>query len=206
MLYDAQNRILFSGGVFGGITFTLSLFATPQHWEGIRIWHQMYIPSQAILQRAIKVVRELDPPPLMIAPQHGAILKEDVIPLVLDKLSTVPVGIEVPRTTAIDKAMYIEAINDVLETITRHAGRDIIENLFHRLDEDRSFPHLFTFKQGHLTDIKDDILGDVMGAFKMFLYALIEDQPASIQEIVREAVLQSNWDLPIFMQTFVRRK
>ena len=206
MLYDAQSRILFSGGVFGGITFTLSLFATPQHWEGIRIWHQMYVPTQQILQRTINVVRALNPPPIMIAPQHGAILKEELISLVLEKLSILPVGIEIPRTTAIDKAMYIEAINDVIETITRYAGRDIIENLLHRLDEDRSFPHLFTFRQGRLTDIKDDMLGDVMGAFKMFLYALVEDQPSSVQEIIKKAVLQSNWDLPIFMQTFVGRK
>lgn len=206
MLYDVRSRILFSGGVFGGITFTLSLFATPQHWEGIRIWHQMYIPTQQILRRTIDLVRALDPPPVMIAPQHGGLLKEELIAFVLDKLSGLPVGIDIPHTTEIDKVMYIEAINDVLATISTHVGSDIIGNLLHRLDEDRSFPHLFTFRQGRLTDIKDDMLGDVMGAFKMFLYALIEDQPSSIQEIVREAVLQSNWDLPIFMQTFVSRK
>jgi hypothetical protein len=129
-----------------------------------------------------------------------------MIPLVLERLATLPVGIEIPRTTEIDKTMYIEAINDVLETITRHAGQEIIENLLRRLEEDRSFPHLFTFRQGHVTDIKSDMLSDVMGAFKMFLYALIEDQPSDIQEIVREAVLQSNWDMPIFMQTFVSRR
>ncbi len=206
MLYDEQSRILFSGGLFGGITFTLSLFATSQHWEGIRIWHQMYIPNQQWLQQAIKIVRDLQPPPKMIAPQHGAILKEDMIPVVLDKLSTLPVGVDIPQATEIDKTMYIEAINDVLATIAQKAGREIMDRLLHRLDEDLSFPHLFTLKDGQLTDIKDDILGDAMSGFKMFLYALIQDQPQDIQEIVRNAIIQSNWDLPLFMQTFVYRK
>jgi len=102
--------------------------------------------------------------------------------------------------------MYIEAINDVLANIAQKAGREVVEHLLSRLNEDLSFPHLFTVKQGRLTDIRDDILGDVMGAFKMLLYALIQDQPLNIQEIVRNAIIQSNWNLPLFMQTFVHRK
>ncbi len=207
MLYDEQSRILFSGGLFGGVTFTLSLFATHEHLEGIRIWHQMYIPNKQSLQYAIKLVCNLDPPPRMIAPQHGTILKGDMIKTVLKKLAVLPVGVDITKATEIDKIMYIEAINDVLNTISKKAGKEFVENLLHRLDEDLSFPHLFTIKKGRLTDLKDDILGqDVMGGFKMFLYALTQDQPAEIQEIVRNAIMQSNWNLPIFMKTFVHRK
>lgn len=206
MLYDEQRRVLFSGGLFGGVTFTLSLFATKQHWEGIRMWHQMYIATQKVLQRAIKIIRNLQPPPKMIVPQHGAILKENVIPTVLERLFNLPVGIDLPQATAIDKVMYIEAINDVLSTISKKAGKNVMESLLRRLDEDLSFPHLFTVKDGQLIDIKDDVLGDVMGAFKMLLYALVQDQPQEIQEMVRSAILQSNWNLPLFMQTFVHEK
>jgi hypothetical protein len=142
----------------------------------------------------------------MIAPQYGAILKGDMIPMVLDKLSAVPVGADIPQATDIDKVMYIEAINEVLTTISEKAGKDVIDKLLRRLDEDLSFPRLFTVKQGQLIDIKNDILGDVMGSFKMLLYALIQDQPQDIQEIIRNAILQSNWNLPMFMQTFVSRK
>ena len=205
MLYDAESRILFSGALFGGITFTTALFAVSQHWEGIRMWHQMYIPTQEALQRALDVVRKLDPPPRMIAPQHGAILKDDMIPLVMERLATLPVGVALSQATAIDKLMYLEAINDVLDRIRQQTGSDVIETLLHRLDEDRSFPHLFTVKQGKLIDIQDDILDDVMGAFKMLLYALIQEQPAEIQEIARNAVINSDWDVSTFMQSFVHR-
>jgi hypothetical protein len=170
------------------------------------MWHQMYIPTQQALQRAIKVVRALKPPPNMIAPRHGAILQGDLIPAVLDKLSALPVGVDLTQATAIDKLMYIEAINDVLDTIAKQTGRDVIKNLLHRFDEDLSFPRLFTVKQGRLTDIKDDILGDVMGAFKLFMYALIQDQSPDVQEIVRNAIIGSSWDLSTFMQTLVHRK
>lgn len=205
MLYDERNRILFSGGLFGGITFTVSLFATPHDWEGIRMWHQMYIPHQKALQQALALVKSLHPPPLMIAPKYGAILKEDLIPVVLEKLSTLPVGMDLPQATEIDKVMYIEAINDVLDNIASQVGSDIIEHLLQRFDEDLSFPHLFRIEGGRLIDIKDDILGDVMGAFKMFLYAFLQDQSAPVQELVRKAILQSNWDLPLFMESFVYR-
>jgi len=206
MLYDECNRILFSGGLFGGITFTVSLFATAKHWEGIRIWHQMYIPSQKSLQQAITAVLALQPRPQMIAPKYGAILKEDMIPMVLEKLATLPVGVDLPQATEIDKVIYIKAINDVLDHIASKTGREIVAFLLRRFDEDISFPHLFQIRGSRLTDIRDDILGDVMGAFKMFLYAFLQDQPSKIQEIVRNAILESNWDLPLFMESFVYRK
>ena len=206
MLYDEKRQILFSGGLFGGITFSLPLFASQQHWEGIRIWHQMYIPEKRALQRAVAAVRELAPPPKLIAPQHGALLRDDMIPFVLDKLSDLPVGLDLPHATEIDKVMYIEAINEVLVSIAETAGHKVMNHLLHRLDEDLSFPHLFTVKDGQLIDIRDDVLGDVMGAFKMLLYAIIQDQPKEIQEMARNAILQSNWNMPLFMQTFVHRK
>ncbi|MCP4399187.1 MAG: hypothetical protein GY801_18035 [bacterium] len=206
MLYDEQRRILFSGGLFGGITFSLPLFAVQQHWEGIRIWHQMYIPDKRALQQAIAAVREIDPPPKLIAPQHGGLLRDDMIPFVLGKLSNLSVGLDLPHATEIDKVMYIEAINEVLTSIAKTAGHKVMDHLLHRLDEDLSFPHLFTVKDGQLIDIRDDVLGDVLGAFKMLLYAIIQDQPKEIQEMARNAILQSNWNMPLFMQTFVHRK
>lgn len=206
MLYDEQRRILFSGGLFGGITFTLSLFATHQHWEGIRIWHQMYIPDKRALHQAIEAVRQLDPPPKIIAPQHGGLLQDEMIPFVLEKLSSLPVGLDLPRATEIDKVMYIEAINEVLDSIAETAGQKVLTHLLHRLDQDLSFPRLFTVKEGRLIDIRDEVLGDVLGAFKMLLYAIIQDQPKEIQEMARAAILKSNWNMPLFMQTFVHRK
>lgn len=206
MLYDERRRILFSGGLFGGITFTVALFATEKHWEGIRMWHQMYIPSQKSLQQAIAAVLALQPRPRIIAPKHGAILQEDMIPAVLEKLAALPVGVDLPQATEIDKVIYIKAINDVLDHIASKTGREIVEFLLRRFDEDISFPHLFRIRGGRLTDIKDDILDDVMGAFKMFLYAFLQDQPPAIQEIVRTAILESDWDLPLFMESFVYRK
>jgi hypothetical protein len=81
-----------------------------------------------------------------------------------------------------------------------------VEYLLHRLDEDRSFPHLFSIKDGKLVDIQNDILDDVMGSFKMVMYALIQDQPSKIQELIKVALLESNWDLSTFMESFIHRK
>ena len=142
----------------------------------------------------------------MIAPQHGTILQNDMIPFVLDHLSTLPVGIDVPPTTEVDKTMYIEAMNEVLATLETQVGAEVMNLLLQRFDKDLSFPHLFRVKDGKLTDIRNDVLGDVMSSFKMLLYALIQDQPPEIQDVVRKAISESTWNLPMFMNTFMHRE
>jgi hypothetical protein len=142
----------------------------------------------------------------MIASHHGAILKGDMIPFVLDQLSTLPVGIDVPPTTEVDKTMYIEAMNEVLATLEKQVGAEVMNTLLRRFDKDLSFPHLFTMKDGKFTDIRNDVLGDVMSSFKMLLYALVQDQSPAIQDVVRKAISESTWNLPMFMNTFMHRE
>ena len=93
MLHDPEARVLFSGGLFGGIR-QRDLVATEASWEGIRVLHQMYMPSSLALRRAVQHVRRLVPAPLVIAPQHGAALLGEHVLWVLEQIERLRTGLD----------------------------------------------------------------------------------------------------------------
>ncbi len=196
MLYDETSRILFSGDLFGGLSFEQRLFAEPEDWEGIRIFHQIYMPSQGVIRMAIDKIRKLKPAPRMIAPQHGSIIQEDLLDEFLDKLYDLPVGLDLLQPTILDKEIYLEAINEILENIKEKAGPDIVNDVLQQFDvKDGSFPMLFKVTKGKIVDIKED---NILGSFKTLFELLIKDQPIQIRELIKDTVMQSKWNLPIF--------
>jgi hypothetical protein len=49
--------------------------------------------------------------------------------------------------------------------------------------------------QGKIIDIKED---NILGSFKTLIGILVKDQPIQIRDIVKDAVMRSNWNLPVF--------
>jgi len=196
MLYDETSRILFSGDLFGGLSFEPRLFATENDWDGMRIFHQIYMPSQGVIRMAIDKIRRLHPAPLMIAPQHGSIIQGDMIKFFLDKMYDLPVGLDLLQPTIIDKEIYLQAINEILDGISERVGPDIVKNTLKKFDSlDGSFPTLFKVQSGKITDIKED---NILASFKTLIEQIMKDQPVPIRDLIKDVVLQSNWNLPIF--------
>lgn len=196
MLYDESSRILFSGDLFGGLSFNQDLFATEEHWEGIRIFHQIYMPSQNAIRMAVERIRKLQPAPLMIAPQHGSIIKGELVEEFLQRMYDLPVGLDLLQPTIIDKEIYLQAINEILEGISEKAGSELVQDTLKLFDSaDGSFPSLFKVQEGKITDIRED---NVLGSFKNLIEQIIKDQPVPIREMVKDVVVNSSWNLPIF--------
>lgn len=196
MLYDESSRILFSGDLFGGLSFDQELFATEASWEGIRIFHQIYMPSQSAIRMAVEKIRRLKPSPLMIAPQHGSIIKGELVKEFLEKMYDLPVGLDLLQPTIIDKEIYLQAINEILASISEKAGPEIVRDTLSLFDStDGSFPSLFKIKEGKIIDIRED---NVLGSFKTLIEQIIKEQPVPIRELVKDIVMDSSWNLPIF--------
>jgi flavorubredoxin len=195
MLYDETSRILFSGDLFGGLTFEPRLFATTDNWDGIRIFHQIYMPSREVIRMAIDKIRRLKPAPTIIAPQHGTIMQGDLLNDFLEKMYDLPVGLDLLRPTILDKEIYLQAINEILDDIARRAGGDLVDTTLAQFASDGSFPSLFKFKGRQMLDIKED---NILASFKTLVDALMKDQPQETRAIIKEAVKKSNWNLPIF--------
>ncbi|MCI5145788.1 MAG: MBL fold hydrolase, partial [Candidatus Electrothrix sp. AR3] len=92
MYYETTSRILFSGDLFGGLSYSSDLYASEESWEGIKTFHQLYMPSREALKLAVSRIRNLDPPIEMIAPQHGSIIKGDLLKNFIDRMYNLEVG------------------------------------------------------------------------------------------------------------------
>lgn len=76
VMYDTKSRILFSGDLFGGLSYNWSLYADEWYIEAMKAFHEHYMPSKEILKHNMSKLDKLDIK--MIAPQHGSIINRDV--------------------------------------------------------------------------------------------------------------------------------
>lgn len=75
--YDAQTKILFSSDLFGAFSYEWSLYAQDDYLEKMKTFHEHYMPSNSILRPVMEMFLGMDI--AMIAPQHGSIIKENII-------------------------------------------------------------------------------------------------------------------------------
>ncbi len=91
--YDKKTGILFSSDLFGGLTDEFSLFAksADDYFEAAKPFHKHYMPSKEVLHHALKQIEKKHPS--MIAPQHGSIIKKDLIDPLIEKLKDLECGL-----------------------------------------------------------------------------------------------------------------
>ncbi|MEO5345105.1 MAG: diguanylate cyclase [Magnetococcus sp. YQC-9] len=90
--FDETSGTLFSSDLFGGFTETLHLFAQDERvMEGIRFFHEHYMPSREILLHGLFKLEAL--PIRLIAPQHGSIIPEHLIAFVFNRLKELDCGL-----------------------------------------------------------------------------------------------------------------
>ncbi|MBN2425120.1 MAG: response regulator [Calditrichaceae bacterium] len=135
IVYDLQARILFSGDLFSGICESSrkkQLYADEEDWNGVRAFHQLYIPSGAALRNAIQLVQELKPAPILIAPHHGFILRGEIKDQFIERLYYLEVGSDL-LNQEYSKAVienYIESANELIKVSAESLELDrIIQKL-----------------------------------------------------------------------------
>lgn len=126
MLYDPETRVLFSGDLFGGITAAgpHDLWAEPSDWSGVRAFHQAYMPTSRAIAAAVRAIQRLDPPVEIIAPQHGRLLRGDVLQRFMQQLEKLPVGFDIMDDVG-DGADAMAAWSSVLNRVM-HIARMIL--------------------------------------------------------------------------------
>lgn len=86
--YDAMTGSLFTGDLFGGISADWQLFAHDDFTEAMRVFHQAYMPSNAILRQGLKIVEDIQP--VRILPQHGSVLDGPRVKQTIEYLKDLP--------------------------------------------------------------------------------------------------------------------
>jgi flavorubredoxin len=153
MYYDERSRILFSGDLFGGLSYSHDLYATEASWEGIKTFHQLYMPSRDALKLAVSRIRNLDPQPEMIAPQHGSIIQGSLIKDFLDRMYNLDVGLDLLIASEKEEN-YLGAVNEILHELEREDSADALAKGIAALNRDRSFTSIMTFAGTKVTSFK----------------------------------------------------
>lgn len=90
MTYDKKSKILFSGDIFGGLSFDWNLYANEFYEEAVKAFHENYMPSNKIMRHAMDKLDGLEID--MIAPQHGSIIRKKDVRRYIDLLKNLECG------------------------------------------------------------------------------------------------------------------
>ena len=99
--YDEREKVLFSSDLFGAVSPGWSLFAGEGYEEQMRTFHVGYMASTRHLSRVMERMATLDLD--LILPQHGSVIRKEMIPQCIDFLKKLPCGIDARET---EEEMY----------------------------------------------------------------------------------------------------
>lgn len=125
--YDPELAVLFSGDLFGGLNRPgeQHLWATESDWAGVAAFHQIYMPARSAIRYAVRQIRALSPAVQVIAPQHGFLLRGDIMHKFLDQLEELPVGLDCLADELDERnlAGYQEVFDELLHHAAMQLGR-----------------------------------------------------------------------------------
>ncbi len=160
MLFDYETKILFSGDFAAGVNTKKSdtgIFATEESWEGIKIFHTIYMPSNLAVRETVDRIGLLNPLPEIIAPQHGDVIKGEYTIEFLTRLSELEVGIDYIKSTEPQKDLLIDSLSDFINRL-KTAFPEEWEKLKTELKKPGQFTTVFRLERDTITDIKVDYL------------------------------------------------
>jgi len=188
MTYDPDTRVLYSGDLFSGLgvdSQEARLYATEKDWEGIRRFHQQYMPSGAAIQMAIDTINGLTPPPLIIAPQHGMILRGKMMDHVMEKLYHLETGADLlsDPDEEISSAVYLEAANDFLKESSSYISQ---QRIMSKLEENRPLIANCVLKDTKIQEIN----GSPQELFEDIVMTVVEGEEASVANQLKSFALK----------------
>ncbi|MCD6587922.1 MAG: hypothetical protein J7K88_05175 [Candidatus Fermentibacteraceae bacterium] len=194
MLFDEETGVLFSGDFLGGLSFKQDLYASPESWDGIATFHQIYMPSQAALKHAVNNIREMGKAPGIIAPQHGSILTGELVQDFLGRVENLEVGLDLFLKDH-TKKNYIAALNELLAEFSQIVDSSIIPRALSAFMSDGSFPNAITVGDSGVTDIKVD----AQYAVEIFLRELRQQTPSDLLDLVDISIVRvlTMWKIPL---------
>ncbi len=195
MVYDPETQILFSGDFFGGLTSKeAGVYATDKDWDGIKAFHQIYMPSKEAIKLAINAIKKLNPPPLVIAAQHGSLIEGDLLVKFMGRMETIEVGIDLIKDTKLNASLR-DVLNDIIAAVSQRMSKEKIAMVLNRFTAGRTFPDLATVRDGKIVEIKFD----AVGVFTSIVKGLINNSDAETRALIkaRATKLLLDRDLPL---------
>jgi len=168
MLYDYESRVLFTGDFLGGVNTRKGegIYATEDSWDGIKLFHQLYMPSSRAVSMTVERILRLNPLPEVIAPQHGDVIRGALVKEFLERLRELTVGIDLVDDNAPELDLVMLGINSFLELMEFNFP-EIHAAFMKKFQKGNDFTSPFIFTGGRVSSIKispDNALLQVYGA------------------------------------------
>ncbi len=197
MYYDLESRVLFSGDLFGGLSRSPILLSAGEDWDDIDAFHQLYMPTNTALRRAVERVRRLDPKPVLIAPQHGALIPEDKIEALLRRIETLPVGSDLDASDP-ETGRCREAANRLIRGVAEIVGRNEVERCLRQFAGDGTFPNLFVFGDSlTILEVKIEPRAAMRALMRGLQELIVDSQLGEFRQLVGDTENRYQVRLPV---------
>ena len=135
--YDKKTGVLFSSDIFGGLTEEFKFYADKEYLEQAKLFHKHYMPHKTVLNYALRKIEEKNPK--MILPQHGSIIKEDMVKYMIDGLKDLECGLYL-MDDFVDDILILNEVDEIFKTfihslIVNEPFDKIIEKIYQILEE-----------------------------------------------------------------------
>ena len=137
--YDKENELIFSSDIFGGLTEKFKFYADKDYLEEAKLFHKHYMPHKTVLNYALKKIEEKHPK--IIAPQHGSIIKADMVQYMIDGLKDLDCGLYL-MDDYIDDVFILNEVDEILKAF--------IESLIVNEPFEKLISKLYEFLHNHI--------------------------------------------------------
>lgn len=190
-MYDPEQRILYSGDLFGGLNRLgeVHLLATEDDWQGIAQFHQIYMPSREILRHAVREIMNLQPKVEIIAPQHGHVITGDLVGLFLERMHELLVGYDLLSGEWDTESLsgYQEVLQRLVDCAAEERGA---LNVIGRINSHEVNDELHTHLRLQNRDVT--LERDGYSALAKTFARLIDGEPAEYVRKLSAAVVQAS--------------
>ncbi len=153
-LFDEDQKVLFTGDLFGGLINSPDLYAEKEYWEGMKTFHEIYMPTNQALKKAVQDFRQQAGDMKMIASQHGKIIREDLMDYFMTKLESLPVGLDLKSESRLVTENHIKAFNTILDDIENDLDSKVVTDLLQSFQSDGSFPNSLVTKKNRIYSLQ----------------------------------------------------
>ncbi len=202
MFYDLETKILFTGDFFAGVDTRKDgegVYATEESWDGISLFHEIYMPSTRALQETINRITLLEPFPDIIAPQHGDVIKGGLLLDFISRLYNLEVGIELLEKDTPEKDLTILAINEFLDKM-KSVDPSFHKKLIEKLKVAKDFTPPFVFSGDVITDLKLSTTEAIKAIWNMADFLYSGENIEEIRTYFLSALDQYNVDHPFIVE------
>ena len=191
-LYDEEQKVLFTGDIFGGLTDTPDLYAEKDYWAGMKTFHEIYMPTNLALKKAVNDFRKQAGDIHILASQHGKIIRKEFIEFFMSKLEKLPVGLDLKSESRLVVENHINAFNDILDRVEKEVDGLVVETVLNAFKSDGSFPNTFIVKKGKIYSLTLS----VEESYKIFATELCEnlsqEQKGTVKNIIIDCLGEWN--------------